>query len=98
MNTMRKAKRTYKLGRPITGWAYGKRIKTAKQVKVGYILIGDSHQFKATNLYRVISVNAYPYIGPPFHVEYIAPNRRREGYDMAVWLFENSAFYLAHRQ
>lgn len=46
--------RIYKLGRPTTGWARGKQITDASQVKPGDVLIAVSHAFKAVNLVRVV--------------------------------------------
>ncbi len=97
---MRKQKRTYKPGRPTTGWAYGKRVKSVRQVKVGDYLIGDSHQFQATNLYRVTKII---HDKSRFCVIYVQPNRRTTGEnEMCVWYWElepdRHPYYFAQRR
>ena len=51
--------RVYENGRSTIGWRKGNRIKSIKQVKIGDVLIGVSHQFKAENMYLVI-LSPYP--------------------------------------
>jgi hypothetical protein len=95
---MRKIKRTYVQGRPIKGWSYGRRVTSVEQIKPGDILIGDSHQFKATNLYRVVPLPALiaklrRHDGQPgtpmFYIEFITPNRRHsDGQEMCVHFWE----------
>lgn len=105
---MRKIKRTFEQGRPITGWAYGRLVTSVDQVKPGDVLIGDCHQFKATNLYRVVENSTG--VKDLFHYIYITPqNRKADGDEMAAWHFElapadtkpgsilRTSFYFAHR-
>ena len=100
-----KTKRTYELGRSIQGWAYGPRITEIAQVKVGDYLIGDSHHFQATNLYRVIEIIRDSGEARPsrFLVIYVRPNRRttRENAGMCVWYWEldpqNYSYYRARK-
>jgi hypothetical protein len=104
MQTM-KTKRTYQSGRPITGWTYGLRIKGIGQVRVGDYLIGDSHCFRATNLYRVIKIIRDPGDAEPsrFIVLYVRPNRRTTGENagMCAWYWDldpqNYSYYQAKR-
>jgi hypothetical protein len=95
-----KTKRTYKAGRPITGWTYGKRVTSVGQLKVGDYLIGDSHQFHATNLYRVTKIIPDK---SRFCVIYVRPNRRTtKEREMCVWNYElkpeRHPYYFAHRR
>jgi len=97
---MRKKRRTYKAGRPIIGWAYGKRVASVSQLKVGDYLIGDSHQFQATNLYRVTKIF---HDQTRFYVVYVRPNRRTTGEnEMCVWYWElepkRHPYYHAHKR
>jgi hypothetical protein len=100
-----KTKRTHRSGRPITGWAYGQPITEIGQVQVGDYLIGDSHHFRATNLYRVIKIirdlgDAKP---SRFIVIYVRPNRRMTGENagMCVWYWDldprSYSYYQAKR-
>ena len=95
-----KHKRTYEAGRQTIGWAYGRRVTSVGQVKVGDYLIGDSHQFQATNLYRVTSI---VHDQSRFCVVYVHPNRRTTGEnEMCVWHWElepeRHPYYFAHKQ
>jgi hypothetical protein len=100
-----KTKRTYQTGRSIQGWAYGPRITKISQIQVGDYLIGDSHHFHATNLYRVIKIVKDPSDAKPFRfiVIYVRPNRRKTGENagMCVWYWDlepqNYTYYQAKR-
>ena len=65
-----KSDRTYKAGRETTGWRKGERVTRVEQVKVGMMLIMDSHQFKATNLVKVAATSS---VG--FDYQYANPDR-----------------------
>ena len=100
-----KTKRTYQNGRSIQGWAYGPRITEISQIQVGDYLIGDSHHFQATNLYRVTKIIRDPGNPKPTRciVIYVHPNRRKTGENagMCVWYWElepqNYTYYHAQR-
>jgi hypothetical protein len=68
--------RIYAKGRPTTGWQKGKRITRPEQVKPGDVLIGLSRQFKAENLYLVISSPhpPSPHDDQGFYVRYARPD------------------------
>jgi hypothetical protein len=68
--------RTYKKGRPTTGWYKVERITSPEQVKPGDVLIGVNHQFKAENLYLVISSPhpQSPQHDQGFYVRYVQPD------------------------
>lgn len=107
---MRKQKRTYKRGRPIDGWAYGRQVRRTTDVKVGDILIGDSHMFRATNLYRVVKIRKWlsdaGQPGVTFDIIYVGTNRRRSGPEkmsVAQWELNLSkspwdTYYFAHKR
>lgn len=82
--------RHYLKGRSIEGFAYGQRVTRLDQVNEGDILIGDSHQFGSTNLYKVLPWPDSP--GEKMYVSYIAPDGSDDVTDgtreMCVWAQE----------
>jgi hypothetical protein len=89
-----KTQRTYSRGRSIEGWSYGPRITDIAQLRAGDYLIGDSHKFFSTNLYRVTKIVRDPSETKPsrFLVIYVRPSRRKTGENngMCVWFWEIS--------
>jgi hypothetical protein len=98
-----KTDRNYQAGRSIQGWGYGPQITEITQIKIGDYLIGDSHRFHATNLYRVFKiVQESGDVNPTrFIVIYVRPDRRETGENtgMCVWHGEldspNHSYYQA---
>jgi hypothetical protein len=79
--------RTYEGGRSTKGWKRGKKITQIDQVKIGDVIIGVSHQFKAENLYRVTGPEPTNFMaGKILEMRYIQPNGDKgDGHEMAVW-------------
>lgn len=80
--------RHYIKGRSIEGFAYGKRVTRLDQVNEGDFLIGDSHQFGATNLYKVLPWRPDS-PGEKMSLSYVAPDGSDDVTDgtreMCVW-------------
>ena len=83
-------RRTYAGGRTTSGWRMGSRITSLDQLKVGDILICDSHQFKATNLVRVDEFHNHGTSSAVlFHSSYVDPHGKRFGPEQfAYWPWE----------
>jgi hypothetical protein len=97
--------RTYKAGRPTTGWTKGKKVTDIVKLIPGTVLIDVSHQFKAENLIVIVRPNkGFTKRDDIVYYKWMTPKGKRyniNGDTAALWDWEltgQNEYFLAEKE